>query len=159
LPHPREFLNNYRIGRDQFFVFLATIIGVLATDLLLGVLIGIGLKVGLYLANGVRPSSIFRLFVEIEPLDEKHTLIRVHGAAVFSNWIAMLRQLERLGISQRRNITIDLSKPPMIDHSTIEKLHEMELRFAGEGLVLTITGLENLSSWSVHPKSTRVRRS
>lgn len=158
LAHPREFLNNYRIGHEQFFIFLATIIGVLATDLLVGVLIGIGLKICLYLVNGVTPSSIFRLFVEIESLDEKHSLIRVHGAAVFSNWIAMLRQLERLGISQRRNITIDLSKTPMVDHSTIEKLHEIELRFASEGLLLTIMGLENLSPWSVHPKSTRVRR-
>jgi MFS superfamily sulfate permease-like transporter len=70
--------------------------------------------------------------------------------------IMLQRKLEYLGLSQRRDIAISLSKASMVDHSTLEKRHEMELRFASEGLVLTIMGLESLRPWSKHARSTRV---
>jgi MFS superfamily sulfate permease-like transporter len=156
LAHPREFIDIYKIGREQLLIFVVTIIGVLATDLLIGVLIGIGLKMVLHLANGVPLSSIFKPYLEVEQLDDKHCLIRAHKSAIFSNWIPFRRQIEDLGLVQRQNVTVDLSNTRMVDHSTIEKLHEMEFLFASEGLELKITGLENLRPIAGHSKSTRV---
>ncbi len=40
----------YQIGKDQLLIFVATLVGVLATDLLIGILIGIGVK--LLIHNG-----------------------------------------------------------------------------------------------------------
>ncbi len=37
LAHPTEFINVYRIGREQFAIFVTTVIAVLATDLLIGI--------------------------------------------------------------------------------------------------------------------------
>jgi MFS superfamily sulfate permease-like transporter len=156
LAHPREFLDVYKIGREQLLIFVVTIVGVLATDLLIGVLIGIGLKMVLHLANGVPLSSIFKPYLEVEQLDDKHCLIRAHQSAIFSNWIPFRRQIEDLGLVQRQNITVDLSDTKMVDHSTIEKLHEMQLLFDSEGLELKVTGLENLRPLAAHSKATRI---
>lgn len=138
LAHPRQLLDAYKMGREHLLVFVVTIIGVLATDLLVGVLIGIGLKIVLLLVNGVPPSSLFKASLEIKQLDEKHSVIHVRSSAVFSNWIPLRRKIEDLGLAQRRNVTIDLSGTRVVDHSTIEKLHEMQSLFEGEGLKLKI---------------------
>src|SRR5262249_16833670 len=44
LASPREFVNVYKIGRDQLIIFVTTIVAVLATDLLVGIGVGIGVK-------------------------------------------------------------------------------------------------------------------
>src|SRR5262249_24578589 len=44
LASPREFVHMYKIGREQLVVFVATIVAVLATDLLKGIAIGIAVK-------------------------------------------------------------------------------------------------------------------
>jgi MFS superfamily sulfate permease-like transporter len=156
LAHPREFINVYRIGREQLLIFVVTIVAVLATDLLIGVLIGIALKMTLHVINGVPFNSIFKPFLEVEEIDENHSLIRAHQSAIFSNWIPFRKQIEDLGLVQKRNLTIDLSNTKMVDSSTLEKLHEMQMQFNAEGLELNITGLEDLRPFAAHAMATRV---
>ncbi|MCU0714158.1 MAG: SulP family inorganic anion transporter [Pirellula sp.] len=156
LAHPREFVNVYRIGREQLLIFVVTIIGVLATDLLLGILIGVVLKILLHVVNGVPLSSIFKPFLEVEQIDDNNCLIRAHKSAIFSNWIPFRRQIEDLGLVQRQNVTIDFSNTKLVDSSTLEKLHDMQVQFSSEGLELTIVGLDSLRATAGHAMSTRV---
>src|SRR5262249_13689302 len=44
LASPKEFARVYKVGREQFLVFVTTIVAVLATDLLTGIAIGIGVE-------------------------------------------------------------------------------------------------------------------
>ena len=62
LASPREFINVFRIGSDQLAIFVITIIAVLATDLLVGVLIGICAKFVFHAFNGVPLESFFKPF-------------------------------------------------------------------------------------------------
>jgi MFS superfamily sulfate permease-like transporter len=156
LSHPREFLNVYRIGREQLFIFVVTIIAVLATDLFIGILIGVALKILLHVIQGVPLSSIFKPFLEVEQIDDNNCLIRAHKSAIFSNWIPFRRQIEDLGLVQRQNVTIDFSNTKLVDSSTLEKLHDMQVQFASEGLELTIVGLESLRPTAGHAMSTRI---
>lgn len=156
LAHPREFVNVYRIGREQLFVFVVTIIGVLATDLLLGILIGVVLKILLHVVHGVPLSSIFKPFLEVEQIDDNNCVIRAHKSAIFSNWIPFRRQIEDLGLVQRQNVTIDFSNTKLVDSSTLEKLHDMQVQFSSEGLALTIIGLDSLRATAGHAMSTRI---
>ena len=157
LAHPREFLNVFRIGKEQFIIYIATIVAVLATDLLVGIAIGIGVKVLIHIINGVPLSSLFRPGVDFEVLDETTCLVRVRDSAVFSNWIPLRRQIENLGLNETRNIMLDLSHTKLVDHSVMEKLHELEQEFAHEGLRLEIVGLETHRPLSAHPHSARKR--
>ena len=69
LASPHEFVLIYKIGKDQLIIFASTVIGVLATDLLMGIAIGIGVKIVLHLFNGAPFISLFKLHIEIEETD------------------------------------------------------------------------------------------
>ncbi len=155
LASPREFINVFRIGKEQLLIFLATLIGVLATDLLVGVAIGIAVKLAVHLINGMPLRSVFKPFLDIEPRDDKTCVIRARGSAVFSNWIPFKHQIEDIGLVQRFNLVIDLSETRLVDHSVMEKLHELQKDFEPAGLSLELTGLEAHRKLSEHPLSAR----
>lgn len=157
LASPREFVHVYHIGREQFIIFVATVIGVLATDLLIGVFIGIGVKFVIHFINGVPMKSFFKPFLEVEEQGEDTCIIRAKESAVFSNWIPFKRQIEDVGLTHRRNIIVDLSGTTLVDHSVMEKLHELQDDFQQEGLKLEIIGLELHQQLSHHENSSRRR--
>lgn len=157
LASPREFLNVYKIGREQLLIFVGTLIAVLATDLLVGVLIGIGIKVMIHMVNGVPVRSLFQPFLEVTSVGENNVVISAKESAVFSNWIPFKRQIEQLGLIQRNNLVIDLSGTRLVDHSVMEHLHEMEDEFTRAGLTFTVVGLDSHRQFSGHPRATRRR--
>jgi MFS superfamily sulfate permease-like transporter len=150
LTHPREFRHVYQIGPEQLLIFVSTLIGVLATDLLIGILIGIVVKMVLHLANGVPVQSLFKPYIDVEMRDDQTALVRARFSAVFSNWILLRRQLVRLGIGEHKNVVFDLSKTKLVDHSVMEKLHALEDEFHDEGVKLEVIGLEGHRQWSDH---------
>ena len=98
LASPLEFINVYKTGREQLIIFVSTMVGVLATDLLIGIGIGIAVKLSIHMYNGLPLSSIFLPYLEIEELGENTVLITARGSAVFSNFIPFRRQIERDGL-------------------------------------------------------------
>jgi MFS superfamily sulfate permease-like transporter len=157
LASPKEFLHVYHIGREQFLVFVATMVGVLATDLLVGVFIGIGVKLATHIVNGVPVRSLFKPYLDVEELDANSYIIRAHQSAVFSNWIPFKREIENIGFVQRKNIVVDLSDTQLVDHSVMEKLHELQQDFRVEGLELELVGLHGHQPFAQHAHSARKR--
>lgn len=157
LAHPNEFRNVYRIGKEQLLLFVVTLVVVLATDLLIGVAAGIALKMILHLANGVPLRSFFKAYIEVEDVDDKTSLIIAKESAVFSNWIPFKRQIEDIGLVQKRNVIIDLSGATLIDASVMEKLEEVSRDFEHEGLKLELRGLDELRAFSASAHSARKR--
>ncbi|MDX1966942.1 MAG: SulP family inorganic anion transporter [Planctomycetaceae bacterium] len=158
LAHPREFMHVYHFGREQLVIFTATIIGVLATDLLLGIFIGIGVKLMIHFINGVPVKSLFLPILKIEQVDDKTYRIEASQSAVFSNWLLFRKQIYTYGILQDHNVIVDLANTDLVDHSTMEKLTELRRDFEAKGLTLEITGLDNHANPSQHPQGTRIRR-
>jgi MFS superfamily sulfate permease-like transporter len=156
LAHPNEFRNVYRIGREQLVIFVVTLVVVLATDLLIGVAAGILLKMVIHLANGVPLKSFFKAYVEVEDVDATTSRIIARESAVFSNWIPFRRQIEDIGLVQKRNLILDLSGATMVDSSVMEKLEEMQGEFQRGGLTLELRGLEDFRAFS--PSSHSARR-
>lgn len=144
LAHPTEFINVYRIGREQLAIFVTTLVIVLATDLLIGVAVGIVLKMVIHVANGVPIRSLFKPYIEVQNIDDKTSLILARESAVFSNWIPFKRQIEVIGLVQKRNLIVDVSDTKLVDHSVMEKLEEVERDFEQEGLTFEIRGLDAL---------------
>lgn len=157
LAHPREFLHVYHVGKEQLLIFVVTIVGVLATDLLIGIVIGIAVKFVIHLLNGVPVRSLFKPFLDIEEAGEQTYRVRAYGSAVFSNWIGFKRQLEDIGLAQRNNLIIDFSDTKLVDSSVMEKLYELQRDFEQEGLTLTISGLDLHRQLSEHEFATRKR--
>ena len=158
LAHPQEFMNVWRIGREQLVIFAVTLVAVLATDLLIGIAIGIATKVAMHLSNGVPLKTLFK--PQIELLDDDGQTVRLvaYKSAIFSNWIPIRRQIERVGLLERKNVELDLSETELVDHSVMDKLHEMEADFEQEGLVFNVIGLDAHEPVAGHAQSARRRR-
>lgn len=155
LAHPREFMHVLHIGREQLVVFVATIVGILATDLLIGIFIGIGVKLLIHYINGVPVSSLFKPFLTIEQVDEQTCLIKAERSVVFSNWIMLRRQIYNYGLLRDNNLIVDMTDCKLVDHTVMEKLNELKRDFTEKGLRLEVTGLDNHLPLSAHPNAAR----
>lgn len=155
LAHPREFLHVFKIGPEQLIIYVSTIIGVLATDLLVGIGIGITVKFVIHMMNGVPLRSLFRPYLEVVQEDEKTYRIVASESAVFSNWLPFRRQIVNAGLVHRHNVVVDLSNTHLVDHTVMAKLHELEREFEQEQLSLKIIGLDEHRPLSDHPHSAR----
>lgn len=143
LASPNEFIKVFKTGKEQLAVFVFTLIAVLATDLLIGILLGIALKFVIHVANGVPINSLFKRYLDIETLPDGSSIIHANRSAVFSNWIPFRQQIEYLGLVQHSNIIIDFSDTKFVDHTVMEKLHELQSDFEAEGLRLELRGLDS----------------
>jgi MFS superfamily sulfate permease-like transporter len=157
LAHPKEFVSTYRVGIEQLIVFVTTIIATLATDLLIGIASGIAMKFIIHLINGVPIRSLFWPHVEVIPEDDTTNRLVASHSAVFSNWIPFRRQILNAGIAQRKNLIVDLAGTRLVDHTVMERLHEMTADFVREGLRLEVVGLDNHLPMSSHPFCARKR--
>ncbi len=157
LTAPREYSDVLKIGKEQLIIFVVTIIAVLATDLIIGIAIGIIVNFGTHIINGASMRSLFIPNIGVSNLDKKTCTIRARESVAFSNWIPFKRQIERYGLFQNKNVIVELSETSMVDHSVMEKLHEMEEMFKQNNLTLEVIGLESHSAMSAHPLSTRKR--
>jgi len=155
LASPREFVKVYHVGREQFAVFVTTIVAVLATDLLIGIAIGIALEFFMHLVSYPPLRSLFVPDVSIEQHDEKTCLIRVRQAAVFTNWISLRRCVTT--VAEEMDVVLDLSETHIVDHTVMEKLHELEKEFEEKNRRLFVRGLEDHRKYSNHPHAGRKR--
>lgn len=158
LANPAEFVHIFKVGPEQLLIYVATIIGVLATDLLIGIGIGIGVKLAIHFVNGLSVRSIFTPLVEVIDEPDGSCRICASDAAVFSNWIPFRRQISNVGLRAGKNVSVDLSQTRLVDHTVMAKLHELQRDFERQGLQLNITGLEEHKSFSKHPKAARKRK-
>ncbi|GJL64206.1 MAG: sulfate transporter [Nitrospirales bacterium] len=153
LASPQEFLHMYHVGKEQFIIFVSTVIGVLATDLLMGIAIGIFVNLILHLKNGAPATSLFKPQISIERNAKTGVTVRVKDSAIFSTWIGLKKTLEQLAGESR--VTLDLSETFLVDHTTMGKLHEMEKAFKERKSTLFITGLDQHQPLSNHPEAGR----
>ncbi|MDA1312072.1 MAG: SulP family inorganic anion transporter [Acidobacteria bacterium] len=156
LASPHAFVHMHRVGREQLIVFVSTIVGVLATDLLMGIAIGIAVKAVIHVVNGAPVRSLFRLKADVQRDEEGTTLVRVKDAMVFSTWIGLKKRLDAL--KDQSPVVLDLSETVLVDHTVMEKLGEMEEEFRQQDASLVIKGLEQHRKVSEYPTAARIRR-
>jgi MFS superfamily sulfate permease-like transporter len=134
LASPHEFMTVYREGKDQFIVFVSTILGVLATDLLKGLAIGIGVRIVIHLIRG---GSIFRLNAKIIPERDKSITIFLRGSIVFSSWIPLSKLLDRF-LKEGKRVTLDISETKFMDRRVMSKVYERANIYKEKGLELSV---------------------
>lgn len=139
LAHPKEFVNTFKIGKEQLAIFLVTIVFTLVEDLLVGIAAGILLKVILHLINGAPLSSFFKAPTSISFSGNEY-LVEIEKAAIFSNFLGIKKKLEE--IPAGFHITIDLKNAVMVDHSVMENLHHFQHEYEENGGKVTLAGLE-----------------
>ncbi|MBM3983617.1 MAG: SulP family inorganic anion transporter [Planctomycetes bacterium] len=154
LANPREFVRTYKLGSEQFVVFVATIGATLATDLLVGIGVGIALEVAFHLRHGCPWRGLFRADVDAVPEGDALVVLVVRRAAVFSNWLGVRATILRAA-EGRSEVALDLSHTRLVDHTVMEKLHQLEDEFARTGKRLSVIGLECHVPLAAHPLAAR----
>lgn len=162
LASPHEFIHMYHLGKDQLIVFTSTIVGVLATDLLMGIAIGIGVKIIIHVVNGVPIPSFFTLHAQVTQEDDNAATIVVRESAIFSTWILLRGHLHRL-LQEGKTVTLNLNETRLVDHTVMAKLDEWKTEFDEKNCTLSIEGLDQHqpmadSSLSARKKPNRTRR-
>ena len=152
LASPKEFVHMYQIGREQFIVFVSTVIGVLATDLLVGIGIGIMVKAIIHVINGAPISSLFKPSMKVENEGDDSATIKVDNSAIFSTWIALKNRIAR---PSTKKVIVDLSGTKLVDHTVMANLEALEREFAESDRELSVTGLDGHSQLSEHPLAAR----
>lgn len=153
LASPKEFAKTLAIGIDQFAVFVITIIGVIATDLLIGVAIGILVKMLIHLSRGLSLRNAFSLAYQVNQTDPETYHIQISGAAVFSNFIALKSLLA--DFPEGKTVFFDLSEAELIDHTVMEFIDHFAEEYNHAGGQCEIVGLEGHHAYSDHHLSTR----
>jgi MFS superfamily sulfate permease-like transporter len=153
LASPREFANVMGIGKEQLFIFIATIIGVIATDLLVGVAIGILVELTIHLLHGAKPNNLFKIHFTQQVQKDGTILIHIEGAAIFSNFLALKETLAQIDdgkklIFEKRNVTL-------IDHTVMEFFHEFQHDYESRGGHCEFQGLDSHEAFSSHPLAAR----
>ena len=134
LASPQEFVSIYREGVDQFIIFVSTILGVLATDLLKGLAIGIAVKI---IIHFIRGGSIFTLNAKIIPQRDKSITIFLRGSIIFSSWIPLQKHLQRFYDDEKR-VTLDITETKLVDRRVMSKIEEWKEKFKEKGLDLSV---------------------
>ncbi len=153
LASPREFAKAMGVGKEQLFMFVVTVIGVLATDLLIGVALGIIAKFAIHMLRGVRFNNLFKIHFVIEPKDEKTVVVAIVGSAIFSNFMALKTALTT--IEPGKKIIFQLNNAYMLDHTVMEFLHDFQHYYQGQGGQCIYLGMETHDAYSEHPLAVR----
>ena len=153
LSAPREFFKTYKAGKEQLAIFISTIIFTLATDLLIGILAGIIIKLIIHIYYGIPLKSLFKPFLTIDIIDEEHYHVDVEHSAVFSNYIGFKKQL--MNLPQGKNIVVDFTNTVFVDSTVMENLQDIQHNYESKGGSFQIVGLQNHKPLSAHPHASR----
>ena len=153
LASPKEFAKVMGIGKEQFFMFTVTVIGVIATDLLVGVAIGILVKLCMHLMRGVTFNNLFKIHFDINKRDPNVLYVNIEGAAVFSNLIALKDALAQL--ENGKTVVFQLNDAYLLDHTVMEFFHDFQHNYEGQGGQCEFLGLEYHETFSDHPLAAR----
>jgi MFS superfamily sulfate permease-like transporter len=157
LAHPKEFIHTFQIGKEQLAIFLVTIFFTLFEDLLIGIAAGMLLKIIIHLINGTPVSSLFKAPTLVS-FEGNNYLVEIDKAAVFTNYLGIKSKLD--AIPRGFNVTIDLKKTKLVDHSVMESLHLFKHDYeSNENSFVKIIGLESHTPLSSHELASRKNKS
>jgi MFS superfamily sulfate permease-like transporter len=178
LCEPALFARMLAIGRDRFIVFVGTVAAILATDLLLGMLIGIALEMVLlvYLLmpslrhvlagrldaraaasllwtnfSGVYRDPVIRHRTERRSTGTVHVLTL--GSLMGFNLLRLERALAAIPVREGVELRFTESAH-IVDHTAFEFLRHAQEEAAAAGRPFATEGLERFHRFSPHPLAT-----
>ena len=121
LAKPLLFKQMYKLGWEQFIPFMATVVGILATDLLKGITIGILFGIFYTLRHSYRNSHYMKETVTTEEGHEVHHLVLAEEVSFF-NKASVIKELEE--IPAHSKVIIDCTKSKAIAHDVVELIRD-----------------------------------
>ncbi len=140
LAKPGLFRQMYGLGHSQFVPYVVTILGIVFTDLLTG--IGLGLAVALFVI--LRAHYLNSHFLHIRERAEAggphEVIMKLAEEVTFLNRGAILRELN--AVPDGSLVTIDASGSHRVDHDVLEIIADFEATAAHRGIAVQRVGFE-----------------
>ncbi|MEO6253982.1 MAG: SulP family inorganic anion transporter [Ferruginibacter sp.] len=121
LAKPTLFKQMYKLGWEQFIPFLATVVGILATDLLKGITIGILFGIFYTLRHSYRNSHYMKETVTTEEGHEVHHIVLAEEVSFF-NKASVIKELEE--IPKDSKVIIDCTNSKAIAYDVVELIRD-----------------------------------
>jgi len=123
LAKPELFKKMYKLGWEQFIPFVATVIGILLTDLLKGITIGMLFGIFYTLRHSFRNSHYMKETVTSEEGHEVHHLVLAEEVSFF-NKASVIKELEE--IPENSKVIIDCSNSKSIAYDVVELIRDFK---------------------------------
>lgn len=120
LAKPTLFKTMYNLGWKQFIPFIVTVLGIIFTDLLIG--IGLGLAVGIIIILIKSFQNSHFLHMEGEDVDDGKIKMTLAEEVTFFNKGAILKELDKL--PENSFLELDVTKTRYLDNDIIEILED-----------------------------------
>jgi len=131
------FKQMYRDGWEQFIPFIITIIGIVFTDLLIGITMGMVVAIFIILRNNFRMP--FQLQEEILE-GKEHIHVTLSADVTFLNK-ANIQQLFAQ-IPDDKHVTVDASKTRFIHHDVLEIINDFETSCSSRNITIEVIDLD-----------------
>lgn len=145
LTKPKLYRNMYSLGWKQFLPFIFTIVIILLTDLLIGVVAGLIVSIYYIILNN------FRAEYKIEKTKKHETdvfLIKLNSNVTFLNKVRLKDALDK--IPEYAVLTIDGSACNFIDYDILEIISEFGNKAHNKHIELHLLGIEKVNVTAIH---------
>ncbi len=122
LAKPSLFKQMYGLGKKQFYPFIITVGGIVFTDLLTGIALGLGVGIIVILIKSYQNSH----FLHKEDTDNGHIKMTLAEEVTFFNKGAILKELDRLPFNS--NLELDVRKTRYLDNDIVEILEDFSIK-------------------------------
>lgn len=145
LTKPKLYRNMWSLGWKQFIPFLFTIIVILATDLLIGVSIGLLISVYFIIQNNFRTEYVINITKQHET---EVYFIKLNSNVTFLNKVKLRKALDQ--IPEYSILTIDGSECHFIDYDILEIISEYQNKAHERHIELHLPGIEKVNVTAIH---------
>jgi MFS superfamily sulfate permease-like transporter len=121
LAKPSLFKQMYQLGWEQFIPFTATVIAILATDLLKGITIGLLFGIFYTLRHSFRNSHYMKETITTEEGQEVHQLVLAEEVSFF-NKASVIKELDEIPANSK--VIIDCTKSKSIAYDVVELIRD-----------------------------------
>lgn len=137
LAKPALFKQLYRLGSEQFIPFIATIVGILATDLLKGIAIGMAFGIFYTLHHSYRNAYYMKSTVTKENEHTTHHLVLAEEVSFF-NKASIIQALDV--IPPQSKVIIDCSKSKSIAYDVVEYIRDYKVNAIQKNITVETIG-------------------
>lgn len=157
LAAPKVFIKIFKVGYEEFAVFMLTLLVTISSSILIGILAGVILafifnilhikSLRTLIGYTIRPNTLL-----YQEKDRKYYL-GVKGFSSFLNYLGLKKQLDN--VPRNAEVVVDFSLAKYVDNSVMEHVHYYSEDQEGKGGKMEVIGLDVHGAGSSHPFAAR----
>lgn len=145
LAKPKMIFAVYRQGREQFLPFIITVIAILVTDLLIGVVIGCIYAIYFLIKHTYRAGYVLK---ETQREGQRHFQVDLALNVSFLNKKRLLDQLDTF--PENSSVEINGIDSVYIDNDILEIIHDFRSKARQRNILLTLVNIPDVETIELH---------